>query len=172
MTEHEVLIDAEALQAKVLELAAEVNRDYADREVLLVCVLKGAVVFMTDLMRCLDVPYEIDFMAVQSYEGTKSTGVVKIVKDLDRDLTGRHVLLVEDIVDSGLTLQFLLGHLRAQAPASLEVCALLTKPAKRKVEIEARYTGFEIPDRFVVGYGLDVDEKLRGLPHIAVLDAA
>jgi hypoxanthine phosphoribosyltransferase len=169
--EPEILIDADALRARVRELAAEVSADYAGQEVLLVCVLKGAVLFLSDLMRHLTVDFEIDFMAISSYgDATESSGVVRMLKDLDRPIAGRHVLVVEDIVDSGLTLDYLLRMLRERGPASVEVCALLTKPARRTVQLEARYVGFEIPDRFVVGYGLDHAEKLRGLPHIAALD--
>lgn len=169
--EPEVLIDAERLQARVRELAAEVSRDYAGQDVLLVCVLKGAVLFLSDLMRHLTVDFEIEFMAVSSYgAATKSSGVVRVLKDLDVPIEGRHVLVVEDIVDSGLTLDYLLRLLDERRPASLAVCALLTKPSRREVELDARYVGFEIPDRFVVGYGLDHAEKLRGLPHIAALD--
>ncbi|WP_205695790.1 hypoxanthine phosphoribosyltransferase [Conexibacter sp. SYSU D00693] len=166
----EVLITSEELQAKVRELAAQINADYAGRDVLLVCVLKGAVLFLADLLRCLEVPAEVEFMAVSSYgAATETSGVVRVLKDLDRSIDGRHVLVVEDIVDSGLTLDYLLRMLEERRPASLEVCALLTKPERRQVQLEARYVGFEIPDRFVVGYGLDHDERLRGLPHIAAL---
>ncbi|HEX5309796.1 MAG TPA: hypoxanthine phosphoribosyltransferase [Solirubrobacteraceae bacterium] len=166
----ETLVLAEDLQARVRELAEAVSRDYEGRRLLLVCVLKGAVLFLSDLMRQIDIPVEVDFMAVASYgSATDSSGVVRILKDLDTPLAGRHVLIVEDIVDSGLTLQYLLRNLGSRDPASLEVCALLTKPSRRKVELPVRYVGFEIPDRFVVGYGLDHAERYRNLPYVAVL---
>ncbi len=166
----EILVQADHLQRRVRELGAEVSRDYADRELLLVCVLKGAVFFLSDLMRSVDVPCEVDFMAVASYgSSTDSSGVVRILKDLDAPIEGRHVLIVEDIVDSGLTLQYLMRNLRARGPASLEVCALLTKPDRRRAEVAARYIGFEIPDRFVIGYGLDHAERHRNLPYVAAL---
>ena len=153
----EILVQGDELTRRVGQLGAQITADYADRApVVLVGVLKGAVFFLADLMRRLDVPCEVDFMAVASYgSATQSSGVVRILKDLDAVIEDRHVLLVEDIVDSGLTLQYLLRNLRARGPASLEVCALLTKPARRKVELAPRYVGFEIPDRFVIGYGLD-----------------
>ncbi len=167
----EILVQADDLQRRVRELGAEVSRDYADRELLLVCVLKGAVFFLSDLMRSVDVPCEVDFMAVASYgSSTDSSGVVRILKDLDAPIEGRHVLIVEDIVDSGLTLQYLMRNLRARGPASLEVCALLTKPDRRRAEVAARYIGFEIPDRFVIGYGLDHAERYRNLPYVAALN--
>ncbi len=166
----EVLIGTAELHDRVLELAAAISADYAGRDVVLVCVLKGAILFLADLMRALTIPCEIEFMAVSSYgAATETSGVVKILKDLDRPIEGRDVLVVEDIVDSGLTLEYVLGTLAARSPASLEVCALLTKPDRRRVPLQARYVGFEIPDRFVVGYGLDHAERLRNLPHIAVL---
>jgi hypoxanthine phosphoribosyltransferase len=136
----------------------------------MVCVLKGAVFFLADLMRHIDIPCEVDFMAVSSYgSATDSSGVVRILKDLDRPIAGRDVLIVEDIVDSGLTLQYLLRNLGAREPASLEVCALLTKPERRKVELPTRYVGFEIPDKFAIGYGLDHAERYRNLPYVAAL---
>jgi hypoxanthine phosphoribosyltransferase len=166
----ETLVFADDLQARVRDLAAAVSRDYAERRLLLVCVLKGAVLFLSDLMRHIDIPVEVDFMAVASYgSATDSSGVVRILKDLDMPLAGRHVLIVEDIVDSGLTLQYLLRNLGSRDPASLEVCALLTKPSRRKVDLPVRYVGFEIPDQFVVGYGLDYDERYRNLPYVAAL---
>jgi hypoxanthine phosphoribosyltransferase len=166
----EILITADAVQRRVGELAAEISADYDGRELLLVCVLKGAVLFLADLMRALTVPSQVEFMAVSSYgDATETSGVVKVLKDLDRPIEGHDVLVVEDIVDSGLTLQYVLGMLGARNPASLEVCALLTKPERRLVELAPRYVGFEIPDRFVVGYGLDHAERLRHLPHVAVL---
>jgi hypoxanthine phosphoribosyltransferase len=167
----EILVQRDELEHRVRELAEEVSRDYADRELLLVGVLKGAVFFLSDLMRHLSVDCEVDFMAVSSYgSSTDSSGVVRILKDLDVSIEGRHVLIVEDIVDSGLTLSYLLRTLRARNPASLEVCALLTKPERRKVELPIRYVGFEIPNRFAIGYGLDHAERYRNLPFVAVLE--
>ncbi len=169
----EILVQPDALRRRVQELGEQITRDYEGRDLLLVGVLKGAIFFLADLMRRIEVPCDLDFMAVSSYgSATDSSGVVRILKDLDAPLEGRHVLIVEDIVDSGLTLQYLLRNLGARNPASLEVCALLTKPDRRKVELEARYVGFEIPDRFVIGYGLDVDEKYRNLPYVATLSDA
>src|SRR5918997_6863233 len=160
----EILVQADVLQRRVRELAREISKDYEGEELMLVCVLKGAVFFLADLMRHLDVPCEVDFMAVASYgDATDSSGVERILKDLDAPIEGRDVLIVEDIVDSGLTLQYLLRNLEGRRPASLEVCALLTKPSRRKAEVQARYIGFEIPDRFVIGYGLDHAEKYRNL---------
>lgn len=166
----EIIVQADDLQHRIKELAAEVSRDYAGKDLLLIGVLKGAVFFLADLMRELDVPCEVDFMAVSSYgSSTDSSGVVRIIKDLDAPLEGRHVLIVEDIVDSGLTLQYLMRTLNARNPASLEVCALLTKPERRKVDMPARYIGFEIPDKFAIGYGLDYAERYRNLPYVAAL---
>lgn len=166
----EVLIPGEAIQAKLEELAAQLDRDYAGEDVLLVGILKGAFVLIADLARYLTVPVAVDFMAVSSYgSATATSGTVRILKDLDEDITGRHVLLVEDIVDSGLTLNYLLRNLRSRAPASLEVLALLTKPSQQRVDIPIRYRGFEVPDVFVVGYGLDYAERYRNLPFIATL---
>jgi hypoxanthine phosphoribosyltransferase len=166
----EVLVDADELQARVADIAEEINRDYEGKELLLVAILKGAVPFLADLMRHLRVPCELDFMAVSSYgSATDSSGVVRILKDLDAPLEGRDVLIVEDIVDSGLTLQYLLRTLEARHPASLEVCALLTKPERRKIDLPARYIGFEIPDKFAIGYGLDYAERYRNLPYVAAL---
>jgi hypoxanthine phosphoribosyltransferase len=166
----EILVQPDELKQKVRELGQRISADYADRDLLLVCVLKGAVFFLADLMRHIDVPCEVDFMAVSSYgSATDSSGVVRILKDLDRPIAGRDVLIVEDIVDSGLTLQYLLRNLGARDPASLEVCALLTKPERRKVELPTRYVGFEIPDRFAIGYGLDHVERYRNLPYVAAL---
>ena len=166
----EVLIDQQALQARIGELGVEVSADYAGRDLLLVGVLKGAVFFMADLMRELTVPCEIDFMAISSYgAATDSSGVVRILKDLDINIADRHVLVVEDIIDSGLTLSYLMRNLRARKPASLEICALLTKPERREIDVPVRYIGFEIPNRFVIGYGLDFAERYRNLPYVAVL---
>jgi hypoxanthine phosphoribosyltransferase len=170
----EVLVSAEEVQRRVAELGRQISDDYRaapPRPLLLIGVLKGAVFFLSDLMRYIDVPVEVDFMAVASYgSATDSSGVVRILKDLDAPIEGRDVLIVEDIVDSGLTLQYLLRNLGSRNPASLEVCALLTKPERRKVDLPTRYVGFEIPNRFVVGYGLDYDERHRNLPFVAVLD--
>jgi hypoxanthine phosphoribosyltransferase len=168
----EVLVSAEDLQRRVEELGAEITRDYAGRPLLLVGVLKGAVFFLSDLMRFIEGPVEVDFMAVASYgSATDSSGVVRILKDLDAAIEDRDVLIVEDIVDSGLTLQYLLRNLGSRNPRSLEVCALLTKPERRKVDLPTRYVGFEIPDKFVVGYGLDYAERHRNLPFVAVLES-
>jgi hypoxanthine phosphoribosyltransferase len=169
----EILVQPDDLRRKVAELGARISEDYAGRELLLVGVLKGAIFFLSDLMRELSIPCEVDFMAVASYgSSTESSGVVRILKDLDASIDGRHVLIVEDIVDSGLTLQYLLRNLKARNPASVEVCALLTKPTRREVELQARYVGFEIPNRFVVGYGLDHAERYRNLPYVAALHDA
>jgi hypoxanthine phosphoribosyltransferase len=169
----EILVQPDDLSRRVRELGQQITEDYAGRDLLLVGVLKGAVFFLSDLMRTIAVPCEVDFMAVASYgSATDSSGVVRILKDLDVALEDRHVLIVEDIVDSGLTLQYLLRNLGARNPASIEVCALLTKPDRRKVELEPRYVGFEIPNRFVVGYGLDYGERYRNLPYVAVLEGA
>ncbi len=167
----EVLVSGQELQARVAELGAELSRDYAGTDLLLIGVLKGAVFFMADLIRQLTVPCEIDFMAVSSYgNSTDSSGVVRILKDLDASIEGRNVVVIEDIVDSGLTLSYLLRNLEARNPASVEVCALLTKPERRVADIECRYVGFEIPNRFAIGYGLDYAERYRNLPYVAALD--
>jgi hypoxanthine phosphoribosyltransferase len=169
----EVLVSADELQARVRELGGQISRDYAGRPLLLIGVLKGAVFFLSDLMRYIEIPVEVDFMAVASYgSATDSSGVVRILKDLDAAIEDRDVLIVEDIVDSGLTLQYLLRNLGSRDPRTLEVCALLTKPARRKVALQARYVGFEIEDRFVVGYGLDYAERYRNLPFVAALERA
>jgi hypoxanthine phosphoribosyltransferase len=166
----ETLVAKEDLRRRVAELGREVSRDYADRELVMVGVLKGAVLFMADLMRSIDVACEIDFMAVSSYGSqTDSSGVVRILKDLDASIEGRHVLIVEDIIDSGLTLHYLMRNLRARNPASLEVCALLTKPDRLRVDLSPRYVGFEIPNRFAIGYGLDHAQRYRNLDYVAAL---
>jgi hypoxanthine phosphoribosyltransferase len=166
----EVLITSEQIRDKVREMGARISQDYRGENLLLVGVLRGAVVVMGDLMRCIDLPCEIDFMDISSYgSGTSSSGVVRILKDLDEDISGKHVLIVEDIIDTGLTLSYLLRSLLARGPASLEVCALLTKPSRRRVELDVKYLGFEVPDEFVVGYGLDYAGAYRNLPDICVL---
>jgi len=166
----QVLIDETTLRQRIEDLGEEISADYAGREVLLVGVLKGAVFFMADLMRRLSLPCEIDFMAISSYgEGTDSSGVVRILKDLDSNITDRHVLILEDIIDTGLTLSYLMRNLGAREPASLEVCALLVKHGRRETDVPVKYVGFEIPNQFVVGYGLDFAERYRNLPHVAVL---
>ena len=167
----EVVVTEEALTQRIAELGAQITEDYADRPPLLVGVLKGAFIFMADLARAIRLPVEFDFMAVASYgSATKTSGVVRIVKDLDVDLTSRHVLVIEDIVDSGLTLSYLRRALLARHPASLDVCALLVKEGLQKTRPELRYVGFTIPPEFVVGYGLDFDEKFRNLPFVARFD--
>ena len=167
----EVLLDAETVNARVAELGAEISADYEGRDLLLIGVLKGAVFFMADLMRKLTIQCEVDFMAISSYgASTDSSGVVRILKDLDINIEGRDVLVVEDIIDSGLTLSYLMRNLESREPASLEICALLTKPARREIDVRVRYTGFEIPNEFVIGYGLDFGERYRNLPYVAVLD--
>ena len=169
----ETLVSSEDLQRRVAELGREISDEYRGRDLFLVGVLKGAVLFLADLMRHIEVPCEVDFMAVASYgSATESSGVVRILKDLDTPIEGRHVLIVEDIVDSGLTLQYLMRTLEARGPASIEVCALLTKPERRKVDTPARYVGFEIPDKFAIGYGLDHAERYRNLPYVAALSVA
>jgi hypoxanthine phosphoribosyltransferase len=170
-----VLITKEQIDAKIVELAATVSADYPEQgdrsDLVLIGVLKGAVMFMTDFARELSVPVQLDFMAVSSYgSATSSSGVVRILKDLDRDIAGRRVLIVEDIIDSGLTLSWLLKNLESRAPASLDVCALLRKPDAIKIDVPVRYVGFEIPNEFVVGYGLDYAERYRDLPYIGTLD--
>jgi hypoxanthine phosphoribosyltransferase len=167
----EALVSEDDLQRRVRELGEEISRDYDGRDLFLVGVLKGAIFFLSDLMRAIQVPCEVDFMAVASYgSSTDSSGVVRILKDLDATIEGRDVLIVEDIIDSGLTLSYLLRTLRAREPRSLEVCALLTKPDRRKVDLPIRYTGFEIPNKFAIGYGLDHAERYRNLPYVAVLE--
>jgi hypoxanthine phosphoribosyltransferase len=166
----ETLVAEEDLQRRVSELATEISRDYQGRDLLLIAILKGAVPFLADLMRRLTVPCELDFMAVSSYgSATDSSGVVRILKDLDASIAGRDVLIVEDIIDSGLTLHYLLRNLRARGPGSLEVCALLTKPERRRVDLPVRYVGFEIPNKFAIGYGLDHAERFRNLSYVAAL---
>jgi hypoxanthine phosphoribosyltransferase len=171
-----VLLSSDQIQGRIAELGAQVGEDYRDtlgpQDLLLITVLKGAVMFVTDLSRAIPLPTQLEFMAVSSYgSATSSSGVVRILKDLDRDIAGRDVLIVEDIIDSGLTLSWLLGNLRSRHPASLEVCTLLRKPDAVKVEVPVKYIGFDIPNEFVIGYGLDYAERYRDLPYIATLKA-
>ena len=165
-----VLVTDEAIQRRIAELAGEIDTDYDGRDLLLVGVLKGAVMVMADLARALHTKVEMDWMAVSSYgSGTKSSGVVRILKDLDRDIGGRNVLIVEDIIDSGLTLSWLMSNLSSRAPASVEVCALLRKPEAAQVDVTVKYVGFDIPNEFVSGYGLDYRERYRNLPFVGTL---
>lgn len=165
-----ILIEEKILQAKVAELGAKVTEDYRGKDLLIVCVLKGAVIFTSDLIRKIDLPLDIDFMAISSYgANTKSSGVVRILKDLDMSIEGKHVLIVEDIIDSGLTLAYMIENLKSRGPASVEICTILDKKERRTIELDIKYTGFVVPDEFVVGYGLDYAEKYRNLPYIAVL---
>jgi hypoxanthine phosphoribosyltransferase len=165
-----VLVPSEDIQAKVRELGEQITGDFRSENVLLVGILRGAVVFLSDLMRHLELPCEIDFMEVSSYgTGTQSSGVVRIIKDLEEDITGRHVLIIEDIIDTGLTLSYLRRTLLQRKPASLEICALLSKPSRRQVELDVKYLGFEVPDEFVIGYGIDYAGAYRNLPDIRAL---
>jgi hypoxanthine phosphoribosyltransferase len=166
----EVLITSREIEEKVREIGARITEDYRGENPLLVGVLRGAVVVMSDLMRNIDLQCELDFMDISSYgSGTSSSGVVRILKDLEEDITDRHVLIVEDIIDTGLTLSYLRRSLLARGPASLEICALLSKPARRRTDLDVRYLGFEVPDEFVVGYGLDYAGAYRNLPDICIL---
>jgi hypoxanthine phosphoribosyltransferase len=166
----EVLIGTEELQAKVAELGRQISEDYRGRNPLLICLLRGAAVFLSDLIRAIDIPLEMDFIAISSYgASTESSGVVRLVMDLKSNITGRNVLIVEDIVDTGRTLAYILDNLQTRRPASIKVCALLSKPSRREVQVDLDYLGFEIPDEFVVGYGLDYAEGYRNLPFIGVL---
>ncbi|MDO5733837.1 MAG: hypoxanthine phosphoribosyltransferase [Eubacteriales bacterium] len=165
----EVLVSRTEIAEICARLGAEISADYQGKEILLICVLKGAIVFMADLMREITVPCEIDFMSVQSYSGTKSTGVVRILKDLDLDIADRHVIVVEDIIDSGLTLSHLLDILKTRKPASLKICACFDKPDRRLAELDVDYIGMAIPDEFIVGYGLDYEGQYRNLPDISIL---
>lgn len=166
----EILLEQQVIQKKVEEMAAVLDQDYAGKKPLLICVLKGALMFMADLSRAMTIPLEIDFMAVSSYGlSTKSSGVVRILKDLEAGIEGRHLLIVEDIIDTGLTLNYLVENLKSRGPASLKVCTLLDKPSRRQVDFTPDYSGFEIEDKFVVGYGLDFAEIYRNLPYIGVL---
>ena len=166
----DVLIGTEELQAKVAELGRQISEDYRGRNPLLICLLRGAAVFLSDLIRAIDIPLEMDFIAISSYgDSTESSGVVRLVMDLKSNITSRNVLIVEDIVDSGRTLAYILDNLQTRRPADLKVCALLSKPSRREVQVKLDYLGFEIPDKFVVGYGLDYAEGYRNLPFIGVL---
>lgn len=166
----EILIDKEQLAERVRELGEEISADYKGKEIIMIGVLRGAVIFMADLARSISVPVALDFMAVSSYgASTNSSGVVRILKDLDEELAGKHVLIVEDIIDSGLTLNYLVDNLKSRHPASVKLCTLLNKPSRRKATVHVDYNGFTIPDYFVVGYGLDYAEKYRNLPFIGVL---
>ena len=166
----QVLIPAERLQARIREMGAEIARDYSGRRPQLVCVLKGGAIFMSDLVRAIDLQLTIDFIAVSSYgKGKRSTGEVKIVKDLDEPMEGREIILVEDILDTGLTLSYLANNFRSRGATSVRIATLLNKPDRRKVEVEVAYKGFDIPDEFVVGYGLDFAERYRNLPYIGVV---
>ena len=167
----EVLIPEDRLKARIEELGRRISEDYRGKTVHLVCVLKGAYTFLADLGRSIDVPLTIDFLAVSSYgKGTRSSGEVQLTKDLDQSLEGKDVIVVEDIADTGLTLNYLVNMLRSRRPASLKVCALLSKPSRRQIDVPVDYIGFEIPDRFVVGYGLDHDQLYRNLRYVAALD--
>ncbi|HET7754136.1 MAG TPA: hypoxanthine phosphoribosyltransferase [Anaeromyxobacteraceae bacterium] len=165
----DVLLPAERIRAKVAELGAAITRDYAGERLTIVAVLKGSFVFLADLVREIDLPLVVEFMSISSYVGTESTGVVQITGDLTRSIAGEHVLVVEDIVDTGLTMQYLLDNLATRHPASLRLCALLEKPARAKVKIAVDYPGFVIPDEFAVGYGLDKDGQMRNLPYIGIV---
>ena len=165
-----VLVSEQQLKDKVAQLGAQISQDYAGKDLVLVSILKGAVVFMADLMRAVTIPCSIDFMVVSSYgAGTTTTGLVKIIKDLDSDLSGKDVLIVEDILDTGVTLSNLVPMLKMRDPNSVRICAILDKPSRRRADIQADYIGFQVPDEFVVGYGLDYDEKYRNLPYIGIL---
>ncbi|MBM7867386.1 hypoxanthine phosphoribosyltransferase [Heliobacterium gestii] len=165
-----VLVSEAAIQAKVRELGEQLSTDYAGKDLLVVGILKGALVFMADLIRAIRIPIEIDFMAVSSYgQGTKSSGAVRIMKDLDRAIENRHILIVEDIVDTGLTLNYLVDNLKSRGAASVKVCTILDKPSRRKTPVAPDYNGFTIPDEFVIGYGLDYAEQYRHIPFVAVL---
>jgi hypoxanthine phosphoribosyltransferase len=165
---NKVVISSEEIKKRVKELGKEISRDYEGKDPLLVCILRGAVVFLSDLMREIRIPIEIDFMAVSSYgSSTRSSGVVRILKDLNENIRGKHVVLIEDIVDTGLTLNYLLKNLKSREPASLEVCSFLLKEGKQRVPVKVKYLGFVIPDEFVVGYGLDCGQKFRNLPYVA-----
>ncbi len=164
-----ILLSEDEIKAKVREIGSRISADFAEKDPIFIGVLKGCFIFMADLMRCVEIPCSMDFMAVSSYSGTSSTGAVKINKDLSQDIAGRHLILVEDILDSGMTLNYLKSYLNVRQPASIHIATLLDKPARRKADIYADYSCFEVPDAFVVGYGLDYDERYRNLPYIGVL---
>ena len=168
-----VLLSEEQLSQKIAELGEEISKDYQGKEIVAICVLKGAILFMADLARAVKVPMALDFMAVSSYgNGTSTSGTVRILKDLDNSIDGKHVLVVEDIIDSGVTLKYLLKNLKSRKPASIKLCTLLNKPERRRVEVDIDYCGFTVPDYFLVGYGLDYAEKYRNLPFIGILKPA
>jgi hypoxanthine phosphoribosyltransferase len=166
-----ILITREQLQARIAELGAEISRDYEGKDLLLVCILKGGILFLSDLMRAIRIPHAVDFMAISSYGGTRteSSGVVRILMDLNTNITNRNVLIVEDIIDTGRTLAYITEMLKTRDPASLKICTLLNKPSRREVHVPLDYIGFDIPNEFVVGYGLDYNEIYRNLPFIGVL---
>lgn len=167
----EILLSEEEIKQRVLELGKQISEDYRGKDVVIVGVLRGAFIFLADLVRAIDMPVAIDFISVSSYgAGTSSTGVVRFLKDLDEEVSGRHVLLVEDIIDSGITLNYLMENMKTRKPLSVRICTLLSKPERRKVEIDVAYNGFTIPDHFVVGYGLDYSEKYRNLSYVGILD--
>jgi hypoxanthine phosphoribosyltransferase len=165
----QILVDEQRLQARVRELGQQIAHDYADELPVLVGILRGSVVFLADLLRSVEIPLTMDLLAISSYSGRDSSGVVRLLKDLDHPIAGKHVLIVEDIIDTGLTLNYVLRSLRTRGPASLEVCTLLNKPARRLIDLQIRYTGFDVPDVFVVGYGLDYNQRYRNLPFLGVL---
>ena len=168
-----VLLSEEQLSQKIAESGEEISKDYQGKEIVAICVLKGAILFMADLARAVKVPMALDFMAVSSYgNGTSTSGTVRILKDLDNSIEGKHVLVVEDIIDSGVTLKYLLKNLKSRKPASIKLCTLLNKPERRRVEVDIDYCGFTVPDYFLVGYGLDYAEKYRNLPFIGILKPA
>jgi hypoxanthine phosphoribosyltransferase len=169
-----ILVSSESIQARCKELGAQISADYAEKDLLLVCILKGGVIFLSDLSRAITIPHSIDFMAISSYGGTRieSSGIVRILMDLNTSIENRHVLIVEDIIDTGRTLQYITENLGTRDPASLKICTLLNKPQRREVEIQLSYVGFNIPNEFVVGYGLDYGELYRNLPYIGVLKEA
>ncbi|NLI60361.1 MAG: hypoxanthine phosphoribosyltransferase [Clostridiales bacterium] len=166
----EILISEERIKERVTELGAQISRDYKEKDLVAIGILRGGVMFMSDLIKEIKIPLSIDFMAVSSYGmSTKSSGIVRILKDLDDDIEGKDVLIIEDIVDTGLTLHYLMDYLKSRHPRSVKVCSFLDKPSRRKIEVPIDYLGFEIPDKFVVGYGLDYAQKYRNLPYVSVL---
>ncbi len=166
-----ILIDEEKIMKRVAEMGTEITRDYQGKELVVICILRGGVIFMSDLVKQIKLPLYMDFMAVSSYGmSTKSSGIVRILKDLNEDIEGKDVLIVEDIVDTGLTLHYLVDYIKSRNPRSVKVCCFLDKPSRRKVDVEVDYVGFQIPDKFVVGYGLDYAQKYRNLPYVSVLE--